>query len=151
MSAIAHKIKVGVAASAMAAAATLTPVTVASVAHADEVGVSAVGSLAGKTDPCAEGSEQFCVQGVVAAANTPGSIIRGVFQNELWWIGKANPNPPARSNVFVFTPLSLVPGFLKPAYGWFTKNLNFQACFLGATLTVGPYGTTSFSVGRGCD
>lgn len=148
MSVITQKLSIGIAAGAMAAAATLTPVTVASVAHAESPSVGVLGQSFAQAD--CDPTAGFCAESVAQAANTPGSIVRSVFQNDLWWIGRANPNPPARSNIFVFTPLSLVPGFLKPAYSWFTQNLNFQACFLGATVTVGPYGTTSLSVGRGC-
>ncbi|ANE83275.1 hypothetical protein A7U43_25605 [Mycobacterium adipatum] len=99
--------------------------------------------------PCASAFVSAAADGPSAAA-TPGSIVRSIFQNDLWWIGRANPTPPPRADVLVFTPLSLIPGFLKPAYSWFTQNLNFEACFLGASVTVGPYGTTTVAVGRGC-
>lgn len=152
MSAIARKINIGIAAGAMAAAATLTPVTVA---QADTtIAVSTVGSQIGSAQ-CVPTALEPCVP--LAAANlqsasaTPGSIIQSIFQNNLWWIGRANPTPPPRADVLVFTPISLVPGFLKPLYGWFTQNLNFEVCLLGGTVTVGPYGTTTVSVGRGCD
>lgn len=153
MSGIAGKIKVGIAAGAMAAAATLTPVTVAQ-ADTAAIAVGSVGSQIGAAQciptagaPCAP----LPTANVQAADAAPGSIIRSVFQNDLWWIGPANPNPPARSDVLVFTPISLVPGFLKPVYGWFTQNLNFEVCLLGGSVKVGPYGTTTVSVGRGCN
>lgn len=159
MSAIARKINIGLAAGAMAAAATLTPITVAQ-AQPVPAPMSALGGMAGGLDddscvtvtgaPCASTLISAAAAGPSAAA-TPGSIVQSIFQNDLWWIGRANPNPPARADILVFTPLSLVPGFLKPAYSWFTQNLDFEACFLGATVTVGPYGTTSLSVGRGCN
>lgn len=155
MSAIARKISVGIATGAMAAAATLSPVTVA---NADTpVAISSLGSKIGSaeceptaTTPCAPATK-LPTAAALQSANGPGGFIQSIFQNELWWVGKANPNPPARSDVLVFTPLSLVPGFLKPLYGWFTQNLNFEVCLLGGTITVGPYGTTTVSVGRGCD
>lgn len=144
MSVITQKLSIGVASCAMVAAATLTPVTVASVAHAESP-TGVVGSSFAQ--PACDPATAICPQAVVQATASPNNI----FQNQFWWIGPANPNPPARSDILVFTPLSLIPGFLKPAYSWFTQNLNFQACFLGATVTVGPYGTTSLSVGRGCN
>lgn len=155
MSAITRKISVGIATGAMAAAATLTPIPIAS---ADTpVAVSSLGSKIGSTEcestattPCAPAAK-LPEAAALQSDNGPGAVIQGIFQNDLWWIGKANPNPPARSNVLVFTPLSLVPGFLKPLYGWFTQNLNFEVCLLGGTVTVGPYGTTTVSVGRGCN
>ncbi|QYL23744.1 hypothetical protein [Mycolicibacterium diernhoferi] len=157
MSALARKINIGVASCAMAAAATLTPTTVAQ-AQPAPAPISALGGQLGQLgdSDCVTVSGAPCATAFVAAAAgpsasaTPGGIVRSIFQNDLWWIGKANPNPPARSNILVFTPLSMVPGFLKPAYSWFTKNLNFEACFLGASVKLGPYGTTTLSVGRGC-
>ena len=155
MSAITRKINIGLAAGAMAAAATLTPINVAQ-AQPVLAPVSALGGMAGELDDdaCVTVTGAPCIAAAAvapSAAATPGSIVQSIFQNDLWWIGQPNPNPPARSDILVFTPLSLVPGFLKPAYSWFTQNLNFEACFLGATVTVGPYGTTSLSVGRGCN
>lgn len=139
----------------MAAAATFTPITVAS---ADtSVPISSLGSKIGSAEcepttaaPCLPAAK-LPTAAAVQSASGPGGFIQSIFQNELWWIGQPNPNPPPRSEVLVFTPLSLVPGFLKPLYGWFTQNLNFEVCLLGGTITVGPYGTTTVSVGRGCD
>ena len=158
MSVITRKLSIGVATCAMAAAATLTPIPLAQ-ALPVPAPVSALGGGAGQldNDDCVTITGAPCSSAFISAAaigpsaSSPGSIVRSIFQNDLWWIGQANPNPPARSDILVFTPLSLVPGFLKPAYSWFTQNLNFEACFLGATVTVGPYGTTSLSIGRGCN
>ncbi|MGJ6126997.1 hypothetical protein QN239_30890 [Mycolicibacterium sp. Y3] len=72
------------------------------------------------------------------------------LQNQLWWIGSANPNPPAQTTVLTFTPLALIPGFLKPIYKSITGGLNFQVCLLGASAKIGPYGTLTVSFGRGC-
>ena len=47
--------------------------------------------------------------------------------------------------------MSLVPGFLKPLYGWFTAARDLEVCVFGLTATLGPYGTTTVSVGRGCN
>ncbi|MDO0972818.1 hypothetical protein [Mycolicibacterium frederiksbergense] len=85
----------------------------------------------------------------VAAADPtfPDSLI----QNDFWWLGRANPNAPPRSTILEFTPMSLVPGFLKPLYGWFTAAWDLEVCVFGLTATLGPYGTTTVSVGRGCN
>ena len=138
MSALSRRVSMGVGAVAIATAATLTPVTTAHAAPLAPVAVSTLGSQVGAA-------------ATTGASATPGSFVQGIFQNSLWWIGRANPNPPPSSDVLVFTPISLVPGFLKPVYGWFTKNLNFELCFAGASVKVGPYGTTTVSVSRqGC-
>lgn len=144
MSAVSRKVSMGLAAGALAAAATLTPVTVAHAAPSQPI----VGSVVGAAQ-CDPSADPACVP-AAAALPTPEQAIRGIFQNNLWWFGTANPTPPPSSPVFTFQPLSLVPGFLKPLYGWFTQNLNLEACVFGASLRVGPYGTTTFSVGRGC-
>lgn len=156
MSALAQKVSIGMASAAIAAAATLVPAPIAQ-AQPVPAPISALGGQLGQLDepacvtvtgaPCSN----FAAAVGPTAAPSPSSVIRSIFQNEFWWVGTANPNPPARSDILVFTPLSLVPGFLKPAYSWFTQNLNFEACFLGGTFTVGPYGRTSLSVGRGCN
>ncbi|MDO3400746.1 hypothetical protein QWI29_11960 [Mycolicibacterium neoaurum] len=145
MSAVSRKVSMGLAAGALAAAATLTPVTVA---QAETPQASVLSSMVGAAQ-----CDPSVTAGCPSQANalpTPEQAVRGIFQNNLWWFGTANPTPPPSSPVFTFQPLSLVPGFLKPLYGWFTQNLNLEACVFGASLRVGPYGTTTFSVGRGC-
>jgi hypothetical protein len=154
MSAIARRISVGLASGAMVAAATLSPVTVA---NADtSIAISSLGSKIGSAE-CEPTTTTACppaaklpTAAALQSANGPSEFIQSIFQNELWWIGRPNMDPPDRSPVLEFTPLSLVPGFLKPLYSWFTQNLDFEVCLLGAAVTVGPYGTTTVSVGRGC-
>ncbi|MGW0161200.1 hypothetical protein ACWDUN_18005 [Mycobacterium sp. NPDC003323] len=142
---------------ALAAAATLSPATIAQ-AQPAPAPLSSIGGQIGQLDEsdCVTVTGAECAgaaaKSVSAAASaTPGGIVRSIFQNDLWWIGQANPNPPDRSTVLEFVPMSLVPGFLKPVYGWFTQNLNFEVCLLGGSVKIGPYGTTTVSVGRGCD
>lgn len=149
MSAIARKINLGIAAGALAAAATLTPVSVANAAPvipAPQAGLAnSVGAECDETSttPC------FAPMSIVYPdIDNFGPI--PILQNNLWWFGAANPNPPARSNILVFTPLTLIPGFLKPAYSWFTQRINIEACVFGGSVKVGPYGTTTVSVGNGC-
>ncbi len=73
-----------------------------------------------------------------------------ILQNRFWWFGTPNPTPPPQTVVFQFYPLTLIPGFLQPFFGWF-ENINFEACIAGLTLQIGPYGTVSGSYSRGCD
>jgi hypothetical protein len=120
------KFQVGVATCAVAAAATLTP------AIAAQADIATPAPLAPVTQ----------VLDNIAQDNW--------LQNDLWWIGTANPNPPAQTTVLVFTPLALIPGFLKPIYKSITAGLNFQVCLLGASAKIGPYGTFTISFGRGC-
>lgn len=44
-------------------------------------------------------------------------------------------------NLFAFNQTQL--------YGW-AQNFNFETCLLGTTMKVGPYGTVSGTVSRGC-
>jgi hypothetical protein len=129
------RLQAGTAAVAIAAAAAFTPAVVAQAQPVDFTHVSeAVG--ASITDLWYVGD----------GANP----LRPIYQNPLIWFGTPNANPPAGVTIFEFTPLPLIPGFLRPLYGWFTQNLNFEACILGATVKVGPYGTISGSLTRGC-
>ena len=145
------KFQMGGAACAIAAAAVLTP---AAVAHADPVApapmVGALGSLINAPD-CTEAITTNCTPPIVGTfspslSSSPGSI----FKNPLLWIGTPNPNPPASTRIiWTFQPLNLLPAFVRPLFGWFA-NINFQACIAGISVRVGPYGTISGSIGRGC-
>ena len=156
---IATKVKIGTAACAIAAATVLTPATVAQADPAVPVPTVGLGSAANISDcpagapdcdgPQADGllpTTPSIGATTIAADNGPRSII----QNRFIWIGPANPNPPPRSDIFVFTPLTLVPGFLKPLWGFFTQHLNFEVCIGGLSARVGPYGSVSASLGSSC-
>ncbi|OJZ61651.1 PH domain-containing protein, partial [Mycolicibacterium diernhoferi] len=54
----------------------------------------------------------------------------------LWWLGRANDKP--RSTILEFTPMSLVPGFLKPLYGWFTAKWDLEAGVGESSLLLPP-------------
>ncbi|GAA2533804.1 hypothetical protein [Mycolicibacterium diernhoferi] len=144
---------IGIAAGAVAAAATLLPV---SVAHADTEAAptGSLGSQVGSAQ-CVPTATTSCAPiglpsaaALAAAASNPG-FPDNLIQNKLWWLGRANDKP--RSTILEFTPMSLVPGFLKPLYGWFTAKWDLEVCVFGLTATLGPYGTTKLSVGRGCN
>ena len=143
------RIQTGTAACVIAAAAVLTPTAVAHAGPAAPLPV-AVGQGVVLCDP----SEVGCEADVSQFAITPGgnSIVTGnhpILQNPLWWFGTPNPNPPTQTTVFTFYPLALLPGFIRPFFGWF-NDINFEACVGGLTLHVGPYGTVTGSYGRGC-
>ena len=150
MSTVSAKISTGIAACGIAAAAVLTP----GVANAAPFPQSAVGGIGGAvtlTSTCPDGTND-CLNSA-----TPGDNVAAVapsqtniFQNGLWWFGPSNPTPPPQTTVFEFYPVTLIPGFLQPIYGWFTQNINFEACILGATLQIGPYGTVRGSYSQGC-
>ncbi|MGE0219048.1 hypothetical protein [Mycolicibacterium sp.] len=132
LSNVGTKIQVGTAACAVAAAAALTP---AVIANADV-------AIPAPTAPALTEINN------IAAAPMINSL-HFAEQGGWLWFGPARPDAPPKTTFLEFTPLALVPNFLKPFFGW-TKNLNFQACVFGLSLTIGPYGTTKVAVSRGC-
>ena len=93
-------------------------------------------------------------QSTGAPPTRPNGFTPTIFKNKVWWFGAPNPTPPpgVRGNgpILTFTPLDRIPGFLQPLWGFFTRNINFQACVLGVSVTIGPYGTRTVSLNRGC-
>ena len=73
-----------------------------------------------------------------------------LLQNPLWWFGTPNPNPPPGVQIMQTTPLADLPGWARPAFGWFTENIA-ENCVLGISNTVvGPYGTSTSRLSAGC-
>jgi hypothetical protein len=147
MSAVASQLtnfKMGAAATVIAAAAVLTPAAVAQ-ARPDLMPTSPVTNMLSTdmfgTDP---------ILGPVSFS----------LDAPWWWVGNG-PNPNARAaiapfaapslpgtTIFEFTPLSFVPGFLKPIAGWFLGFIpHFSVCVGGLGVSVGPYGTLSVKSG----
>ena len=129
LSAVSTKVKVGTAAAALATSAALTP----AIAAQADIAVPA---------PTAPAMSEIMAAPVLSSLT---------FAEQGSWIyfGPQKPDGPNKTTFFEFKPLVLVPGFLQPFFGW-TKNLNFQACIFGLSISIGPYGTISSSVGRGC-
>lgn len=129
------KLQAGAAACAVAGAAILTPVA----AQADIAAPAPLAPITHVLDNVAQSPLVF------APLNT-------WWQNDpWWWLGPgSNPSPGAPILVGTFTPLSIIPGFLQEPWKRLTQNINFSACFLGAGIKVGPYGTITVSLTRGC-
>jgi hypothetical protein len=157
---IATRARIGTAVCAVAAAAVLTPTTIAhaapplptpaltgSIGSAAAAGSGLISPLCDpvSTPDCASIVTPFASSLVGISALIPSSI----FQNRFVWLGTPNPTPPTQTTVFEFYPLALIPGFLLPLVGWF-NNVNFEACIGGLTLQIGPYGTVSGRYSRGC-
>ncbi len=158
------KFQLGTAALALAAAATLAPV----VAQADTTAplrpsltsfAQGLGDTAGQpVGVVCSGLDATSACTVVDAAQanalasanataTSGNWFQPIFQNQLWWFGTPNPNPPAQNVILEFQPINI------PLVGWFFglfPNINFEACVGGLTTTIGPYGSTTVSASRGC-
>lgn len=151
MSTAISKLQMSVAACGIAAVTVISP---AAVAQADPIapmpmtglGTSALVSCDPLSSPsCTNFATPFVNNSLTLSALSPSSIL----QNRLFWFGTPNPTPPPRTTVFEFYPLALIPGFIRPLFGWF-ENVNFEACVGGLTFQIGPYGTVSGSYGRGC-
>lgn len=137
------KVQVGTAACAIAVAATLAPLPAA---QADPVAPlpQAIGSSAGTGSPsvsadCEPVNSPDCASALAASSSLSATSIQSILQNRFWWFGTPNPTPPPQTTVFQFYPL----------FGWF-EAINFEACILGLTLRIGPYGTVPGSYSRGC-
>lgn len=153
MSAVALKLNSGIAAGLICAAATLSPATTAN-ADTTFAAAGTLGSQVGSAqcEPTATTScEPVGLPTAAAVAAADPTFPDSLIQNDFWWLGRANPNAPPRSTILEFTPMSLVPGFLKPLYGWFTAKWDVEICLFGLTGTLGPYGTTTISIGRSCN
>ncbi len=128
------KLQAGTAACAVAGAAILTP----AMAQAD---ISAPAPLAPIT------------QVLDNVAQAPHFLAEATWwQNDPWWWVGTGPNPstPAPILVGTFTPLSIIPGFLQEPWKRLTQNINLSVCFFGAGAKIGPYGTITVSLTRGC-
>ncbi|WP_029105695.1 MULTISPECIES: hypothetical protein [Mycobacteriaceae] len=128
------KLQAGAAACAVAGAAILTP----AMAQAD---IAAPAPLAPIT------------QVMDNVAQAPHFLAEATWwQNDpWWWFGPgSNPSPGAPILVGTFTPLSIIPGFLQEPWKRLTQNINFSVCVFGAGAKIGPYGTITVSLTRGC-
>jgi hypothetical protein len=109
-----------------------------------------VGDSAGEPNPR---RERAATSRGVAPAVSPLTKInvgpRPVFQNPLWWFGAPNPNAPTPIVTRTFQPLADLPEWQQPYFGWF-RNLNFEACVVGFSNVIGPYGTSTSSISRRC-
>jgi hypothetical protein len=131
------KFQIGAAASAIAAAAVLTPAVVAHAVPAAPLPQS-LGSSLGSI---------LC--GLTGSTSCTPTSPDGILSNPLLWVGTPDKTPPPTTTILSFQPLSLLPGFVQPLFGWF-KNINLEVCVAGAGVKVGPYGTVSVSLGAGC-
>jgi hypothetical protein len=73
-----------------------------------------------------------------------------------WWFDDNSPVPnqlfalgplaPTATTIFSFTPLLLLPPFIRPLFGWFNL-INIGVCVAGLGVSIGPYGTISVKSG----
>jgi hypothetical protein len=157
---IVKRLQIGAAACVVAAAAVLTPTPLAQAGPGAPVPLASTpGSLGGSAGAgaaliapdCDPTNSPDCVATLAPSANSTFALPGGgsILQNPLWWFGPPNPTPPTQTPVFVFYPLNLLPGFVRPLFSWFA-DINFEACVFGFTLHIGPYGAVSGSYSRGC-
>lgn len=141
MDTVATKNQVRAAACAIAAVTAFTP---AAVAQADSFSAPSLPAapVSEIIDIVPLGPAHFSLDGIAAAPNW-------------WWLGGNSDNqvaaaPSAPTVIFDVQLINYVPRFLRPLFGWFTRNLNFSVCFAGVSVRLGPYGRITASVGRTC-
>lgn len=170
MNAISRKLQTGTAACAMAVAATLTPAVVAQADPAAPIPLASLGGAAGGGSVlCAPVGSTDCSANIITnspffnapSTNNASTTVAGpsasasispsgtIWQNNLWWIGTPNPNPPPQTVILTWYPLNLLPASIRPLFSWF-YNMNYQACVGGITIRIGPYGAVTTSYGHGC-
>jgi hypothetical protein len=140
MNKIARTIKLGAAATAIAASAAMVqapaaqaaPVIPAPTAIGDSLGLLGIGCVVSIGNDC---------------VSTPGTTGGGLF-----YLGPRDGTPPSRYTFFSFNPLiplALIPVLGPPLAGFFA-SLNLEVCIAGLSARIGPYGTISASIGSGC-
>lgn len=144
MTGFAAAVKTTTAAVALTAAAVLTP---AALAQADE-DISAASARA-------VGNSAFLEAAYLEDSAEPSETpYKAPLQNKWIWIGESNPEPPTPYAIlFHLDPMVVVSKLPEPVrelYGWFTNQLHFETCVLGASLKFGPYGTVTSALARTC-
>jgi hypothetical protein len=128
------KFQVGAAAAAITAAAVLTPAAVAQARPDLMPAMPVLNSISTDmfgTDP---------ILGPVSFSLAPPCVPTDA--ECLTSFAALAPGGP--TTIFEFSPLSFVPGFLKPVVGWFLSFIpNFSICIGGLGASIGPYGTFS--------
>ena len=133
VSAVATKVRIATAASAIVAAATLVPAAVAYASPAAPL-PEVLGSTlaAGNVEPCNPAVDECATSKVGSATPGDGPLIANP---QLVWFGSpANPD---------FEPLV---GIVFPNL----FGLDFEACLLGAAVHMTPYTGHFIGLGRGC-
>jgi hypothetical protein len=129
VSAAATHVRIVAAASAITAAATLTPATVANASPPAPLPQASLGStLDAVVEPCKPAVDD-CATSVVGV-----SSVASITQNPAFWFGPANPN---------FQPLI---GIVFPN----VFGLNFELCVLGGAVHLSPYSGGFIGLGAGC-
>ncbi len=145
MTGIAAKLRTSTAVVTLTAAAVLTP---AALAQADE-DITAASARAVGNSAFLEAA--YLEDSAGAASETP---YNAPLQNKWIWIGQSNPEPPTPYAIlFHLDPMVVVSQLPEPVrelYGWFTKEIHFETCLLGASLKFGPYGTVTSALARTC-
>lgn len=127
---------------------TVTTRNLPNVATKFQAGVAAVAAVAILTPAVAAQADVAAPAPLAPVTH----VLDGQFPQDtnFWWFGGANPNPPAPFLVLEFQALAFIPGFLEDAWKQWTANWNFQACFMGAGVKIGPYGSVKVTLSRGC-
>jgi hypothetical protein len=141
MNSIATTVRMGAAACAIAAAATVVSAPVAQATPLMPAPTATgIGSALGSATcfvPVFNSTE--CA---VGAATIPGAF----------YLGPNDPTPPVRTDILKVNPIPvflLIPVLGVPLAGWWA-SLDLEVCVGGISARVGGYGTLTASLGSGC-
>ena len=141
MNTIAMKVRAGTAACAVAAAATLVPMSVAGPLPTAQA-VPAIPA------PEVVGSVLGTVSCLVPIFDAAKCAAQEATIGNLFYLGPINPNPPPRTDIINFD-LNLIP-IIGPVLGWFADAVSLEACVGGIGVRIGGYGHVAASIGSGC-
>ena len=135
VSAVATKVRIATAASAIVAAATLVPAAVAYASPAAPLPQAGLGSTlaGGAVAPCNPAVDN-CTATTIGESSVASIVSPSIVQSPAFWFGPSNPN---------FQPLI---GIVFPNF----FGLDFEACFLGAAFHTSPYSGGFIGLGAGC-
>ena len=141
MNSIATKLRAGTAACAVAAAATLVP-------------LSAPAAQAAPAVPAPEwlGTALGSVSCLVPIFDAAQCTAHAATIGNLFYLGPIDPTPPPRTdflNLNLGPILALIP-VIGPLVSWFIDSLNIEACVGGLSVRDGGYGHITASIGSGC-
>ena len=141
MNSIATRVRLGAAACAIAAVASVAPVPIAQAAPlAPAPTATGLGSALGSAT---------CVLGVFSPGECANgaATIPGVF-----YLGPNDPTPPVRTDIISVNPIPLfllIPVIGVPLASWWA-SLDVEVCVGGLSARVGGYGNLTVSLGSGC-
>lgn len=150
MNSIATKLRIGTAACAVAAAATLAPMPAAQAAPAAPAPTAPAISA-----PTGLGATLGAVGCLAPVFNAANCAAHQATLGNLFYLGPVDTTPPPRIDFFTFNPtpfIALIPIIGKPLANWW-KKLDIEVCVGGLSARIGGAyspGQVTASIGSHC-